>query len=594
MRNIATIFFFITLTATISAQQKHTVFDNANFVIEPIKLINTIGSDISPLFVNGDLYFSGIPEKYFGKDKRERKNKAFYNMYWASLNDAGKLSSKRTLLPGFGEKYHEGPADYCEATGELFITLSNVLNPDTIQKMFPEEKVGLRLAIKKFIDGQWQIVEELPFNNDKYMFAHPAISSSGDTLIFSSNYKLTEEENVDLFMSIRKNGKWSLPINLGVRINTLGKEMFPTFIEGGLLSFASNGRRDGYGGLDIYYISFPEVGAVINLGNKINSYMDDFGLRIHPNGNIGYFASNRGNVGSDDIFRLDIIHQCRKFDGKVRDELTNLPIANATIYLHQCGGHIKDSTYSNINGNFHFAVLDQNCPVIVASKENYETKSKNIKGIWSVEILLKPKQKYEVIVLDVETKTPVKGTNFTCLNQLKGTTNAYGTIAFHQPYPADCQMRVEKAGYLMHTYTLDPAKLLLPFAKDTVWLYKRELNKIFKLANIYYNFDKWDILPASKIELNKLVKIMNDNPEIKVELHSHTDARGSDLYNQWLSQKRSDSAVRYIIAKGIRRTRIVAKRYGESQLQNHCSDGVNCPDVEHRKNRRTEFKIIGL
>lgn len=594
MRNIAIVLFLLAISVSIKAQQNRTLFDDVNFVVEPVKSINTVGSDISPIFIDGELYFSGIPESYFNKNSRERKNKAFYNMYSATLDGNGFLTSERKLLPGFGAEYHEGPADYCEATGELFITLSNVIDADTIRKMFSEEKIRLRLAIKKVVNGKWQTVEELPFNDDSYQFAHPAISRTGDTLVFSSNLNSPDAGNVDLFMSIRKEGSWSTPVNLGNTINTPGKEMFPTFIEGGLLSFASNGRDDGYGDLDIYYTSFPKIGKVINLGDKINTSMDDFGLTVHPNGNTGYFASNRENVGSDDIFRLDIIKLFQVFSGKVLDDRTDLPIEGAMVYLHGCEEVILDSTSSDGEGIFSFEVLQKNCPLVVATKENYENDRKDIAGLNYVELRLKQKQKYEVVVLDVETKTSVAGTNFTCLNQSKGTTNSSGILLFEKPYPLECNMRIEKEGYLAQSYSMDKTKLELPYVKDTVWLYKKELNKTFVLENIYYDFDKWVILPESEIELNKLISIMNDNPEIKVELGSHTDSRGTDSYNEWLSQKRSDSAVKYIIGKGIPKDRIVAKGYGETQLVNECSNGVKCSDAEHRKNRRTEFKIIGL
>lgn len=130
--------------------------------------------------------------------------------------------------------------------------------------------------------------------------------------------------------------------------------------------------------------------------------------------------------------------------------------------------------------------------------------------------------------------------------------------------------------------------------KDTIWVEKVELGQKFVMENIFYDFDKWDILPQSEIELNKLIKIMNDNPSWKVELGSHTDSRGSDSYNEILSQKRSDSAVNYIIKNGISEDRIIAKDYGESQLVNQCKNGVECTDEEHRQNRRTEFKILEM
>jgi len=130
--------------------------------------------------------------------------------------------------------------------------------------------------------------------------------------------------------------------------------------------------------------------------------------------------------------------------------------------------------------------------------------------------------------------------------------------------------------------------------KDTLWVEKVEVGMKFVMENIYYDFDKWDILPESAVELDKLVKVMNDNPGWKVELGSHTDCRGSDDYNLVLSQKRSDSAVGYIISKGISADRIIAKGYGETELVNQCDDGVPCSEADHRKNRRTEFKILEM
>lgn len=119
-----------------------------------------------------------------------------------------------------------------------------------------------------------------------------------------------------------------------------------------------------------------------------------------------------------------------------------------------------------------------------------------------------------------------------------------------------------------------------------------ETDKPVRLENIYYDFNKWNIRPDAAVELEKLVQIMKDNSGIWVELGSHTDSRGNDAYNFNLSQKRAESAARYIISRGIEKNRIEAKGYGETQLLNRCSNGISCTEAEHQLNRRTEFKII--
>nr|WP_242693272.1 OmpA family protein [Sabulibacter ruber] len=112
------------------------------------------------------------------------------------------------------------------------------------------------------------------------------------------------------------------------------------------------------------------------------------------------------------------------------------------------------------------------------------------------------------------------------------------------------------------------------------------------LENIYYDLDKHDLRPEAKEELNKVVDMLRDNPEIRIELSSHTDSRQTYRYNQMLSQLRASTAVLYILSKGVDSKRVVAKGYGETRLLNRCKDGVPCSEEDHQLNRRTEFKII--
>ena len=113
-----------------------------------------------------------------------------------------------------------------------------------------------------------------------------------------------------------------------------------------------------------------------------------------------------------------------------------------------------------------------------------------------------------------------------------------------------------------------------------------------RLDKILYDYDKCDIKSRAAGELDRLVKLMNDYPDMIIELSSHTDSRGSDAYNLKLSQCRADAAVAYIIGKGIVKSRIIAVGYGETRLLNGCSNGVICTEAQHQENRRTEFKIV--
>lgn len=122
-----------------------------------------------------------------------------------------------------------------------------------------------------------------------------------------------------------------------------------------------------------------------------------------------------------------------------------------------------------------------------------------------------------------------------------------------------------------------------------------KLHQTYKLNNIYYDYNKWNIRSDAAQELDNLVSILKDNPAVIVELGSHTDARGRDAYNMDLSEKRAASAVDYIVGTGvIQPENIVAKGYGETQFVNACRNGVACSEAKHQENRRTELKVIGI
>ncbi len=126
----------------------------------------------------------------------------------------------------------------------------------------------------------------------------------------------------------------------------------------------------------------------------------------------------------------------------------------------------------------------------------------------------------------------------------------------------------------------------------TIALKKIVAGEKFELSNIYYEKNSEEISLESIGELEKLVRFMTDNPSIEIEIASHTDASGSETYNRKLSQKRAESVAQYLMDSGIAPERITPKGYGEDQLLNHCKEGVECSEEEHKENRRTEIRIL--
>ncbi len=502
-----------TLPMLLAAQDGCNFFEHRKIKVEKTE-INTTQSDFGPAIVNNQLWYSAYTPEEIEKLARGNSKNVFYNLYSSSIDKDGNIgTAKLPELENLSSGYHAGPASYCEKTKELFVTLSNYENPEIRNKVYRKAEIKLKIIVAKMENGVWQLVEEFPYNNPQYSVGHPAISVTGDTLFFASNKPESGSGETDLYMSIRKNGMWGEPVNLGNKVNSADDDMFPFYFDGGMLFFASNRGDAEPKNLDIFYSCLSGNGfGQSKKVNALNSSADDFGLIISPNGKYGYFASRRvGGVGDDDIYKVVFTGEYN-LELTVVDKKTGQEIPNAKVTF-------SDNEPGTFNGNMIERALSENSSV-------------------------------------------------TATSQIDGYKNSSITISTAgKPYGA---------------------------IKETIWVEKVEVGQKFVMPDIYYDYDKWNILPESAAELDKLVKIMKDNPGWKVELGSHTDSRGSDAYNMKLSQKRSDSAVAYILNHGISKDRITAKGYGETQLVNRCSNGVKCTEEEHRQNRRTEFKILEM
>ena len=121
-----------------------------------------------------------------------------------------------------------------------------------------------------------------------------------------------------------------------------------------------------------------------------------------------------------------------------------------------------------------------------------------------------------------------------------------------------------------------------------------DLAKTFGIKMIYFDLDKSNIRQDAAFELEKILDVMKQNPTVKIDIRSHTDSRASTEYNDFLSERRAKSTKNWLISNGIDPERLTEKGYGERQLINRCSDGVECTEAEHQQNRRSEFIIISL
>ena len=301
-------FSLLIFESGICQKKEMRLFNDSVTKIAEIKT-NTIRSDFGPAIVGDSLYFTTYSDKVLGESDTRLRANASYDLYRSDIDLRGNTLTPRVPIMEFYTKYHDGPVAWCKKTGELFVTQSDNVVAATAAKPFERQVIRLRIIIAKQLDGKWESIVNFPYNNPAYSVGHPAITESGDTLVFSSDIPGGYGET-DLYCTIRKNGKWGMPFNLGANINTSGKEEFSFITDKNLggthLIFSSTGRF-GFGGMDLYYTKFPNNNndPIEHFNAPLNSEMDDFAMVIPTDAEFGYLTSNRPGTGNDDIYKFN-------------------------------------------------------------------------------------------------------------------------------------------------------------------------------------------------------------------------------------------------------------------------------------------------
>ncbi len=202
------------------------------------------------------------------------------------------------------------------------------------------------------------------------------------------------------------------------------------------------------------------------------------------------------------------------------------------------------------------------------------------------------------IVVVCGTTQPIEGVSIVVKEKKNGqerilTSNKAGEFSFVVTPTSELVIYGKKANFFSQVVTLGPADIKrYRNVRLEICMERADCDESVRLNNIHYDLDKYNIRPDARPELDRLVQFLRDNPEVKVELSSHTDSRASHEYNERLSQNRANSAREYVISRGIDPSRVISVGYGETRLLNRCADGVPCSEAEHQQNRRTEMKVI--
>ena len=435
---------------------------------------------------------------------------------------------------------------------------------------------------------QWSAVKLLsaPVNQSKRFNSIIGLSNNGERMLL---YRDDKYGNGDIFESLLTGREWSNPIPLPEPINSPHIETSASISpDGKTLYFVSN-RPNGQGDLDIWYSTKNQQGKwekAKNLGNTVNTPEKEEGVFIHPDGKTLYFSSKGlGGAGGYDIFYT-------RLENGVWTKPQNL------------GEGINSA-----NDDVYF-VMEANGKVGYYSSERKDGMGE--KDIFRVTFTDFEKKKdnsplltlFKGLVIDKETSLPLaaeieiidleKNEQITTLSSNAAT----GSFLISLPSGKNYGINVKKNGFLFYSDNMNiPKEDSYKEIIKTVLLEKLKAGSKIVLNNIFYDYDKATLLPASKNELDRLYELLMQNPSIKVELSAHTDSRGSDAYNNKLSQERSQSCLDYLIKKGIQQNQLVIKGYGKQQLL-ISDEQVNQLKTEykketaHQQNRRTEIKIL--
>jgi len=431
--------------------------------------------------------------------------------------------------------------------------------------IYKDDKGDGNLYETKLVGAVWSKPVKMNKNiNTKYHESSASYSNDGKTLYFVSNKPGGLGEH-DIYFTkwddVKK--EWGVAVNVGPTINTkYNEESVVIHPDGKTLYFSSQGHET-MGGYDIFMSKLQDDGVTWgkpeNIGYPINSVDDDVFFVINASGRRGYYSSFKADgFGEKDIYMITFLGPEKPVQLSAEDNL----LANITEPVRE---------------------------KIVEKQVDAATKRITIlKGVVRDAKTLKPLYS-DIELIDVEeNKTLAKF-------ESNATTGKY---LVSLPSGKNYGLIVRADGYLFHSENFDiPETAAYQEVEKNIDLQKVEVGSTIVLKNIFYDYNKATLRDASKNELDRLAKLLLENPTIKIELSAHTDSRGGDKYNEDLSQKRAQSCVDYLIKAGIATDRLVSKGYGEQKLIITDAEIAKLKfedekEDAHQQNRRTEFKIL--
>lgn len=577
--------------------------------------------------------FSPIVREWNGNQK------SFLNLFM--VNPSLKKARPTPFKRSFNKSLHEGPISFTKNERHCAITRTNYGLKDQ------KGKQNLGIYFSQFKHDKWSPPTAFPYNDTTYSVGQAALNDDGTIMYFASDMP-GGKGGTDIWVSYNKKDGWTEPIPIH-SINTEGNEMFPFFLEKGILFFASDGHV-GLGGLDIFAAKLEgeKFVKIRNLGTPVNSAADDFGIFTDAKMRHGYFSSNReaprsarkkhdkrdtlALIADDDIYQVTFqapFEFGKTIVGTVVDD-DGKPIDGVDLALQKVGSKKIQRAITAESGQYEFPIEETGKYILKGTKQWYFDSRGYVMIRDSVEdyntrLQLKrnPNISIHLLITDSEIGEPMPGVDVTIRNQLTGEVVQHTTTETGDYFKALPQKRLKDSlsyqitvsldGYL--TKTLDYNKKVDHFGSYEI--HKARLNNRFldfsmkkktigddlalQLGMLPYFFgeDKSQIEPDTTGPLKEIARALLDNPGLEIQIVTHTDCQGSAADNLTLSKRRATAIEKYILSKIPRaRGRVSSIGLGEKVSESGCScdapGGSNCKEDEYQIDRRTEFIITKI
>jgi len=459
------------------------------------------------------------------------------------------------------------------ADGELFIFTRQINNQEDF---YYSQKV----------EGKWETAKPIEHLNTPQNEGAQSVSADGRVIIFGAGNRKDSYGGFDLYISENKNGKYGRPINMGDRINTRARDRQPSLSSDGNTLYFESGRSGGQGGSDIWMSNRQadgNWGRAQNLGSIVNTSADDQSPFIHADGKTLYFMS-KGHQG---MGGFDLFITRKQADGTwSKPENLGYPINTKAN---------QGALFVSLDGKTAYYTSDQTPPEYGGREDIYTFEIPEDKRP-------EPVTYVKATVRDAITKRRIKGAKAEFIVLEKGSIHAQSTTDHRGffltvlPMGENYALNVSHAEYLFHSENFEltevrslekPFELtvfLNPIPKTEETLVE---NRPIVLKNIFFETGQATLLKTSLIELQRLKRLLENNPSLHIQINGHTDNVGSEEDNLILSEARAKAVHDYLIEQKIDGNRLQYKGFGEDKpmMTNETEEG-------RQANRRTEFMVV--